>query len=116
MALSNHSSPRMFSLPRLPNRSLNLLPLTLPCSLQIVVPCYRLSTLFNPPTDASSGGRKAEFYILQITVEWFVGVSILSVNAKKWCGVEDDVKPGDKSTSMESLNMQEMGKTKALDV
>lgn len=53
---------------------------------------------------------------MQITVEWFVGVSILSVNAKKWCGVEDDVKPGDKSTSMVSLNMQEMGKVKALDV
>lgn len=94
--------------PHLPKKTSYWLCLT--TLLLIVVPCYRLSTLFNPPTDASSGGRKAEFYILQITVEWLVGVSILSINVKKWCGVEDDVKPGDKSTSAETLNMQQTEK------
>lgn len=75
-----------------------------------------MSTLFNPPTYQSSNGRKAEFYVLQITVEWLVAVSILSVNVKKWCGVEDDVKPGNKSASAETLDNQDVEKAKALDV
>lgn len=75
-----------------------------------------MSTIFNPPTNSSSSGRKAEFYILQITVEWLVGVSILSVNVKRWCGVEDDIKPGDRSASAETLDMAETEKAKRLDL
>ncbi|THH21167.1 hypothetical protein EW146_g353 [Bondarzewia mesenterica] len=59
-------------------------------ALLIVVPVYRLQNTIHHPLDASSTENKAKFYILQITVEWLVGASILSVNIKEWCGIEDD--------------------------
>lgn len=72
---------------RLPRRTSLWLSIT--SLLLIIVPAYRLAQAFDPPSDAGSDGRKAEFYVLQITVEWLVGLSLLAVDAKEWCGVED---------------------------
>lgn len=60
--------------------------------------------MYNPPDDSSSDGRKAEFYVLQVTIEWLVDLSILGVNAMEWCGVEKDEK---KSKSVESVDAYE---------
>lgn len=63
--------------------------LGLTSALLIIVPAYRIHNTLNPPASADSAASKAEFYILQITVEWLVGASILAVNVKEWCGIQD---------------------------
>ncbi|TFY74623.1 hypothetical protein EWM64_g9388 [Hericium alpestre] len=55
----------------------------------IVVPIFRLYSTGHPPADSNSTGAKAAFYILQVSVEWLVGASLLAVDAKAWCGIED---------------------------
>ncbi|TFY81312.1 hypothetical protein EWM64_g2695 [Hericium alpestre] len=47
------------------------------------------SCVGHPPADSNSTGAKAAFYILQVTVEWLVGASLLVIDAKAWCGVQD---------------------------
>jgi hypothetical protein len=58
----------------------------------MVVPAYRLHNTQNPPADANSDGNKAAFWILQITMEWLAATSLLAVNAKEWCGVQETSK------------------------
>ncbi|TFY79257.1 hypothetical protein EWM64_g4754 [Hericium alpestre] len=59
-------------------------------TLLTIVPIYRIATTASPPTSVTSTDAKAVFYVLQIAVEWLVGASLLSVDAKKWCGIRDD--------------------------
>ncbi|TFY74625.1 hypothetical protein EWM64_g9387, partial [Hericium alpestre] len=60
-----------------------------PTVRQMIVPIFRLVTTAHPPADSDSTGAKAAFYVLQITVEWLVGASLLAVDAKEWCGIEE---------------------------
>lgn len=71
---------------------------------QIVVPAYRLAQTLNPPSDSSSSSRKAEFYILQIAMEWLASTCVLAVNAKEWCGVDESA--GVKSADSESYILE----------
>jgi hypothetical protein len=58
----------------------------------VIVPAYRLHNTRKPPADANSDGNKAVFWVLQITMEWLATTSLLAVNAKEWCGIEETSK------------------------
>ncbi|TFY58267.1 hypothetical protein EVG20_g8217 [Dentipellis fragilis] len=66
----------------------------------MVVPIYRIVIIGDPPHDGQSTGAKATFWVLQVTFEWLVGASLLSVNAIEWCGM--GMEPLDKMSDGEA--------------
>ncbi|KAA1476510.1 hypothetical protein DENSPDRAFT_515110 [Dentipellis sp. KUC8613] len=69
-------------------------------SLLMIVPIYRIALIAHPPHDGQSTSAKAAFWVLQVTFEWLVGASLLSVNAIEWCGM--GLEPLEKMTDAEA--------------
>ncbi|TFY63626.1 hypothetical protein EVG20_g6234 [Dentipellis fragilis] len=64
--------------------------LGLSSAILTIVPIYRIANSANPPADSNSNSAKLAFYVFQLAIEWLVGAALLAVNAKEWCGVEDE--------------------------
>ncbi|KAA1476512.1 hypothetical protein DENSPDRAFT_853720 [Dentipellis sp. KUC8613] len=71
--------------PRLPRSTTMWIGLT--AIVLLVVPIYRIAIISHPPSDSQTAGSKAAFYILQITFEWVVGLSLVAFNAISMCGL-----------------------------
>ncbi|THH13546.1 hypothetical protein EW146_g6683 [Bondarzewia mesenterica] len=74
--------------------------------LLIVVPSYCLHNIAHIPKDVNSSTSKAEFYVLQLAVEWIVGASLLAVNAKEWCGIDERLQYSPEMQAMKSYSAE----------
>ncbi|TFY60444.1 hypothetical protein EVG20_g7414 [Dentipellis fragilis] len=71
--------------PRLPRSTTTWIGIT--AIVLLVVPIYRIAVISHPPSNSQTTGNKIAFYVLQISFEWVVGLSLVAFNAISMCGL-----------------------------